>query len=114
MYGKLTANKSNESLRTRLDSSLSDNEKRKSTSPRIESPIPQNSHAYYSWNLNSLFGKMNYLRSPIPTRMGIPNVASNGLGNIFKPNYFQKPMKLKATKIYDKFNIDDIQEMQLE
>lgn len=114
MYGKLNTDKSNESLRTRLDSSLSDVEKHKSMSPRLTRPIPHKAPSYLGWNLNSLFGNLSYLRSPIPTGMNIPNSGSNGLAEVFKPKIFQESVKFKANKIYDKFSLEDLEEMQLD
>lgn len=114
MYGKLTGNKSNESLRTRLDSSTSDQDKQRSISPNLNNPFNNNSASYLSWNLNSLLGKINYLRSPIPTRFGIPSNTASGMASVFSPPLFQPPVKLKATKVYDKFSIDDLEEMQVD
>lgn len=53
--------KSLESLRTRLDSSNSDNEKHLSTSPRIERPIPIKTSPVYPWSLKSLFSQINFI-----------------------------------------------------
>mmetsp|Transcript_17823 Transcript_17823/g.15732 ORF Transcript_17823/g.15732 Transcript_17823/m.15732 type:complete len:178 (+) Transcript_17823:32-565(+) len=112
MYGKLSANRSNESLRTRFDSSLSDRELRTSESPPLSRPIPQIPTGYLNIKFHTLFGKLNYLHSPIPRRMEMPTTSSE-LGNVFKPKLFQEPVKLKASKIYDKFSMNDLEEMQL-
>lgn len=110
----MKGNKSYESLRTRLDSSISDRDKNMSISPRMERPIPKNSSKYYPWSLSSLFNQLNYLKGPIQNGMNINCSSTNNLMHIFKPQIIPNPLLLKASKIYDKFNIDDLDDMQID
>jgi hypothetical protein len=105
-------NKSNESSRTRLNSSSLDRDKNISVSPRIERPIPKNAPSYYPWNLSSFFNQLNYLKGPIHN--GINSTNSNNLIYMFKPPIMPNSVQFKATKLYDKFNIDDLDDMQLD
>jgi hypothetical protein len=66
------------------------------------------------WNLNSLFSKLNYLTGPMQGTIPLPNNSTNRLGNMFRKPLAQKPIKLKASKVYDKFDFDDLEEMQVE
>lgn len=115
LFQKEDPNKSSESLRTRLDSSNSDNEKFTSTSPRLERPIPTKS-PYYSWGLNSLLSQMSYMNTNrVANNLDFNLSKGNGKGivDILKPSFVPNPVNFKPTKIYDKFDISDIDESKL-
>ena len=107
---------SDDSLRTRLDSSGSENDKQNSMSPRLERPLPTKT-TYYPWNLNSLFTQINYLnRTHMQNSLNINNCTSlqKRFVDLLKHSVTPEPVKLKATKIYDKFNIDDLDGLRLD
>jgi hypothetical protein len=114
-FPKEDPNKSSESLRTRLDSSNSENEQFTSTSPRLERPIPTKS-PYYSWGLNSLLSQMSYMNTNRVANKFDFNLAKTnrkGIVDILKPSFVPNPVNFKPTKIYDKFDISDIDESKL-
>lgn len=115
-FYKYSHKNSDDSLRTRLDSSGSDNDKRNSMSPRLERPVPTKT-TYSPWNLNSLFTQINYLsRTHMQNSLNInnSNAPQKRFVDLLKSSVAPKPVKLKATKIYDKFNIDDLGELRLD
>lgn len=106
-----------ESIRTRLDSSTSDNEKNKSTSPMIERPIPMKASSLYPWNLKSLFTQINYFgKTQMQNNFSMyqRTCQSNGIVDMLKQQMTSKPVALKPTKIYDKFDISDLERMKLD
>lgn len=131
-------NNSNDSLRTRLDSSNSDNGRNGATAPKIEKPIPRMAPGYYPWKLNSLFGQLNFNTNVSNNKASLtgeflnPNSAysqlymkcaqlqknfdigkrsqaQTGLAQYFNEQLKPNPSNFKPTKIYDKFDYDDIQ-----
>lgn len=130
-------NNSHDSIRTRFDSMNSDTDKRQMNFPRIERPIPRKAEGF-PWNFNFLLSHLQYkpsnenwaaligdfIRKETPisnlymkwaqmqNQWSIGHKVANWQ-EIKAVKKEQPAPKLKPNKLYDKFTIDDIEEINI-